>query len=746
MTRQKIATFFNFAFIMLGCLCFTFAVLNLDFKIVEWQFIALFVFTLTIGTRLSLTMPHSKVGISFSDAAIFLAFLLFGGETAIILASLEVITSCLFLENKGVIFTKGLILFNFGLTAVSTTITYLALKLFTNLLGISSVSDNISHLITALGILAIFQFLTTTAFAAIHYSLTSKQSPWEAWKQRGLSSSMAQIAGAGLAGIVFKLLTSADFMAIVVASVIVVIAYLNYRKIIGEINEKILQTEQAERDKAEAERLRAEEAEANFAKLSILFDEQEKISHDLQESKEALEKTAYFDSLTQIPNRVYLIERLSLLIDMRIDIAHKYFVLFIDLHRFKNINDSLGHPVGDKVLALVAKRLKTILRQEDTIARLGGDEFAVILNDLSSVTEAENFARRIHKKLSQPFSINGHSIYTSLHIGVSPLETDHLKPEEVLRDADIAMHHAKMQNLPVGVFNKSLRNHFLETINLEADLRFAVKRNELILHYQPIISLTTGELTGFEALVRWQHPTRGFISPMQFIPIAEDSGLIIQMTRWILREACSQIAEWQKISSSYENLKVSVNISGKHLAVEDLPDQVKRAVISARIAPSTLTLEITESSAMENAEHTISILGKTRKLGVTLSIDDFGTGYSSLSYLHRLPFDSLKIDRSFVMEADKHAENQQILQTIMSLANNLNLKVIAEGIETEEQLRLLQNLKCDFGQGYLFSKPLPKDEVENLLYRKTHWLPQTAEIFEDNDLTQDITEDNAHVF
>ena len=218
------------------------------------------------------------------------------------------------------------------------------------------------------------------------------------------------------------------------------------------------------------------------------------------------------------------------------------------------------------------------------------------------------------------------------------------------------------------------------------------------------------------------------------------------MTRWILREACMQLAQWQKISPVYSDLKVSVNISGKHLAVEDLPGQVKRAVNASGIRPSTLSLEITESSAMENAEHTIAILDKIRKLGVRLSIDDFGTGYSSLSHLHRLPFDSLKIDRSFVMAADQRAENKQILLTIISLANNLNLRTIAEGIETEEQLRLLQDLKCDFGQGYLFSKPLPKDEVENLLYKKSHWLPQAEEIFADDDLTQDITDGNVHIF
>lgn len=746
MTQHKIAAFFRLAIITLGFFCFAFAIWNLDFKIVDWRFLTLFIFTLFIGTRLSLIMPRSKFSISFSDAAVFISFLLFGGETAVILASLEIVISCLWLKYQGAVFTKGVILFNFGMNAVATTITYLALRLVMAGMNITSVTDNTSHLIIALGTLTIFQFLSTSTLAAIFYSLKSNESAFGSWKKECFSSSMSQIAGACLALIIFKLVTSADWVATLVAFAVVVIAYINYKYIIRDINESIEQAEQAERAKAEIERQRAEEAEANFEKLSILFDEQEKISQDLKQSKDALEKTAYFDSLTQIPNRNYLIERLELLIELRIDIVHKYYVLFIDLTRFKNINDSLGHPVGDKVLMLVAKRLKSILRQEDTIARLGGDEFAVILNDLSASAEAETFARRIHKKLSQPFSVDGHNIYTGLHIGVSPLEADHLKPEDVLRDADIAMHHAKMQNLPVGVFSRNLRNHFLENIELEADLRFAVKRNELVLHYQPIISLETGELKGFEALVRWQHSKRGFISPGQFIPIAEESGLVIPMTRWILREACSQIAEWQKISSRYSDLKISVNISGKHLAVEDLPAQVKRAVNATQIDPATLTLEITESSAMENAKHTIEILEKVRKLGVTLSIDDFGTGYSSLSYLHKLPFDSLKIDRSFVMQADQQIENKKILQTIMSLANNLHLKTVAEGIETEEQLKLLQDLKCDYAQGYLFSKPLPKEEVEEQLYKKSDWLPESQTELEDDDLMHDITEDNAHIF
>ncbi len=746
MTQKKNTIFFRLLVAFLGGLCFSFAVFSLDKYILSWQFLILLCFAAFLAPRIILTLPYSNISVEFSDTFIFLTFLMFGGEAAIILATIQTLAGCFYLKRNGVKFSLIGISLNAATSALTTTVTYGILLICSSLIGIDYQSKNLQDLFTVLAIITISHFLIGTILLSHLFPVKNGKDILENWKLIYLSTSIPQIIGAATAGLFYIILSSNSVINFTLAATIYTLLYLSYRQIIKNTNESITKAEKAEKERVEAERMRAEEAEANLAKLSILFEEQEKISQDLKQSKEALEKTVYFDSLTQIPNRTYLIERLELLIELRIDIAHKYYVLFIDLHRFKNINDSLGHPVGDKVLALAAKRLKTILREEDTIARLGGDEFAVILNDLSSVSEAENFARRIHKKLSQPFSVDGHTIYSGLHIGVSPLETDHLKPEDVLRDADIAMHHAKAQSLPVGVFNKELRSRFLETIKLETDLRFAVRRNELLLHYQPVISLTTGELTGFEALVRWQHTKYGFISPAQFIPIAEESGLIIPMTRWILREACSQIAEWQKISSRYANLKVSVNISGKHLAVEDLPGQVRRAVNSAKINPATLTLEITESSAMENASHTVDILSKIRKLGVTLSIDDFGTGYSSLSHLHRLPFDSLKIDRSFVMEADKHAENKQILQTIISLANNLELKTVAEGIETEEQLRLLQDLKCDFGQGYLFSKPLPSNEVENILYRKTHWLPHSDEIFKDDDLTQDITEDTAHIF
>jgi predicted signal transduction protein with EAL and GGDEF domain len=384
----------------------------------------------------------------------------------------------------------------------------------------------------------------------------------------------------------------------------------------------------------------------------------------------------------------------------------------------------LGHSVGDKVLILVAKRLTRAVKMEDTVARLGGDEFAIVLSDLKSVEEAKRYARKIHQKLIQPFSLNGHKIFTDVQIGISPFDEDHQKPEDILRDADIAMHYAKEKEIPFAVFDKDLRSKVLETIKLESHLRFALEKNELSMYYQPLISLADGGIIGFEALLRWHHTELGFIPPAQFISIAEDSGQIIPITEWILEQTTNQIAEWQKISPAFSKLMVSVNISGKHIAQDGLIETVEKCLKKARLRPASLKLEITESTAMENAKRTIEVLSELSRIGTQLSIDDFGTGYSSLSYLHRLPFDTLKIDRSFVNEVGENGENSEILQTIISLAKNLRMKVIAEGIETENQLALLRNLGCDYGQGYLMSKPLPKVEIETLLYQKHLWFPK----------------------
>ena len=443
----------------------------------------------------------------------------------------------------------------------------------------------------------------------------------------------------------------------------------------------------------------------------------------MRASKEELEYSAFHDALTDLPNRAYLMERLRFLIEIGVESSEEYFVVFLDLSRFKNINDSLGHSIGDQVLKIVSLRLRRLLRDEDSITRLGGDEFAIILTNLSSVEKARKVANKIYETVTKPFMINGNKIHSDLHIGIAPLDYEHVKPEDVIRDANIAMRQAKEKNIGIAIFDKEMRSSHLVRIRLEADLRTAVERNELAMHYQPILALGDGKMVGFEALLRWEHAELGFISPADFIPISEESGSIIPITNWILKETCSQIARWNKSLPDSEHLFVSVNISGRHLAEDDLVRDVQTALRLSGLAPRLLKLEITESTAMDNAERTIQILRNLHSLGVQLSIDDFGTGYSSLSYLHRLPFDTLKIDRSFVVNADNgDDEDVKILETIVALTKNLNKKVIAEGIETEKQLSLLQLLNCDFGQGFLFSRPLPKEKVPAILEERKPWI------------------------
>ena len=736
MNQAKFSTFYKSAVIIIGSGCLLLAIYGLPKAIFGWSFGFFIVFTLLVTPLMSIKLPRAKFVLSFSDSLIFLAFILYGGSAAIILAAIETVANCFYLKRSGVKFGKLIIPFNISSATLATTITFLIWSIFLDFSGIDFISATTTDLISALGFLAIAQFLTSSTVVALLSSILTGESSWQIWKRDCFSSSLTQIAGAGLAGVAYKLIYDADILTTTIVLTVFGIVYINFRQTVKDINESIEQVQQAEREKAEIERIKAEEAKNHAVELKLLLTKEESINEALIQSKDALEHAAFHDFLTDLPNRTYLVERLNLLIEIGIEISHKYYVLFLDLKRFKNINDRLGHNVGDRVLKLVGKRLIRLLRSEDTIARIGGDEFAIILNDLSSIEEAREIADRIYDKLTQPFFVSGNKIYSDVAIGLAPFDVEHRTPEDVLRDADIAMHFAQEECCGVGVFNKQLRVRFLERLNLEADLRYAAERGELSMHYQPLISLKDGALVGFEALLRWHHHSRGFISPVQFIPIAEDSGLIIPITKWILRETCSQIVEWQKLAPSYNNLLVSVNISGKHLADESLVEDVQRALNLTGLSPASLKLEITESVAMENAEQSIKILNNLKRLGVQLSIDDFGTGYSSLSYLHRLPFDSLKIDRSFVIEVGERGENSKVLQTIVSLAKNLKMRTFAEGIETESQLAVLQNLGCDYGQGYLMSKPLPTSEMEPLLYQKHFWFPKrTADDMEDvNDL------------
>jgi len=446
---------------------------------------------------------------------------------------------------------------------------------------------------------------------------------------------------------------------------------------------------------------------------------------DRKTAEQQLLHDAFHDTLTGLPNRALFADRLKLTLARAKRVgAHQFAVLFLDLDRFKVINDSLGHMIGDQLLVGIARRLETCLRPGDTVARLGGDEFTVLLEDINDIKEAVSVAKRVEKELSLPFNLGGHEVFTTVSIGIAPSTIGYERPEDVLRDADTAMYRAKsLGKSRHEVFDKEMHAHAVSLLHLETDLRRALDRQEFSVHYQPIVSLEEGRVEGFEALLRWRHPEHGLMPPAKFIPVAEETGLILPIGRWALQEACRQMREWQEQFPQARHMFISVNLSGRQFSNPELIEQIREALSASGLDPRSLKLEITESVVMDDIELAIEMLNHLRVLGVESSIDDFGTGYSSLSYLHRFPSTTLKIDRSFVGRMSDN-ENVEIVRTILLLARNLGMKVIAEGVEKEDQLEQLRALSCDYGQGYLFSKPANATNVTRLL-AETRALPAT---------------------
>jgi diguanylate cyclase (GGDEF)-like protein/PAS domain S-box-containing protein len=429
---------------------------------------------------------------------------------------------------------------------------------------------------------------------------------------------------------------------------------------------------------------------------------------DRKASEERIIHEALHDMLTGLPNRALFIEHLSKAIAHaeRHD-EYLYALLFLDLDHFKVINDSLGHTIGDQFLVDTARRLESTVRPEDVVARIGGDEFTILLNDIRSISDATRVANRVHYSLGLPFHLNGREVSTTTSIGIALSTPEYRGAEEVLRDADTAMYRAKT----VGrgrheIFNRSMRESVVTQLKLETDLRLAVEREEFCLHYQPIMSLKNNRLTGFEALIRWQHPERGLVHPNEFIPTAEETGLILPIGNWVLYEACRQLREWQRGWQGDQPLTINVNLSAKQFSQIELVQQIESVLDRTGLDARNLKLEITETAVMEKAEMATAMLWQLKELGVKLHIDDFGTGYSSLSYLHRFPVDELKIDGLFVSRMGADDESSQIVATIVQLAHNLGMEVTAEGVETVEQLAHLRALFCEYGQGYYFSRPV----------------------------------------
>ena len=432
---------------------------------------------------------------------------------------------------------------------------------------------------------------------------------------------------------------------------------------------------------------------------------------------------ALYDALTQLPNRTLFLDHLGLSMDQaRRRKNSTIAVLFMDLDRFKTINDSLGHSVGDELLVELARRLTHFLRPGDTVARLGGDEFAVLLNDVHGAGDATRVAERIQELIREKIVIGGREVFTCASIGVALSSPGYKRPEEILRDADTAMYRAKAAGRGCyQVFDQTMHRNAVALLKLETELRRAVELKQFVMHYQPIISLEKGRIVGFEGLVRWRHPERGLVNPERFIAVAEETGLIVPLGWWVLRQACRHAREWQQLLPSQPPLYVSVNVSGKVIMQPDMFDRVTAILEEAGLPPTSLRLELTENVIMDHGDIALGKLAQFHDVGVQFSVDDFGTGYSSLSYLQRFSYDTLKIDRSFISGMEGKGEAAAIVQTIVALANMLKISVVAEGVETSEQLQRLRQIGCSHAQGFWFCKPVDRAATQALVLHAPVW-------------------------
>ncbi|HSP32720.1 MAG TPA: EAL domain-containing protein [Thermoanaerobaculia bacterium] len=424
-----------------------------------------------------------------------------------------------------------------------------------------------------------------------------------------------------------------------------------------------------------------------------------------------IEHLAYHDALTGLPNRPLFMDRLIVALAQANRAHQKLAVFFLDLDRFKDINDSLGHTTGDTLLKAVAERIRRCVREGDTVARFGGDEFTLMIPKIENVEDGAKIAQKIIETLKIPFFVNDRELFVTTSIGVSLYPIDGADPETLVRNADTAMYRAKDHGRDnYQLYAPAMNAQALQRLALENLLRKALSNDELVLYYQPQIEAKTHAISGVEALIRWRHPDLGLLSPMNFIPLAETSGLIVPIGEWVIRTACRQIKQWQRRFD--QDFTIAVNLSARQFQQPDLVEMIRSAIDATGVEPRSLELEITESNAMQNAENTIYSLRELKSVGVNISMDDFGTGYSSLNYLKRFPIDILKLDQMFVRDAATDPTDAAIVSAVIQMAHSLRLKVVAEGVEREDQLEFLTRQGCDTIQGYFFSPPLPADQLE----------------------------------
>ncbi len=800
--------------IALGAFCVALSFLTLDYGKVDFHLALLFVFTVAIGSRITLQIPRFKSYISASETFIFLALLSYGGEFAVILAAAEAfVTSWRFCKKKATVF------FNTATMAFSTTAVVLALKtagLYTEN-QLQGDSEYRQSFIIALSVIALTQFFVNTSLASVYGSLRDSNPFWETWKNKYIWSFFTYFVGAACAGLLVQVAAVMGFGIIVATFPVCFFVFMSYRMYMKNVEISMQQAEQAEQYakilESQSDALKESEGrfrsafnyapigiglltssgkwlKVNHALIEILgYSESDFLLMDFQSitlpedlgltlvkvhelisgkiancqmeqryihktgrtvwtswsvsaasdgqskqpnlifqiqditdkkrAEEKLQHEATHDALTSLPNRPFFMSRLTAALEkIRSNERYKVSVLFIDLDRFKIVNDSLGHLIGDQLLVRISERLRECMRPSDIVARLGGDEFTILVEGTYDEAEVTRIAERIQQKFTIPFDLDGHEIYSSASIGILHASDKHLTSEDMMRDADTAMYQAKRAGKARhAIFDEEMHRAAREILQLETDLRRAVERDELTVHYQPIYDLATGTVDGVESLARWYHPVLGPISPSKFIPLAEEIGLIDKLCEQVLRQACHEVGSLHDRRSKEPQLKMSVNLSCRQFAQSTLVHSICGILDETGFLPTNLKLEITESVFFEHADRAIGMLNKLREMGIDINIDDFGTGYSNLSYLMKLPISTLKIDRSFISMVDDDGSNDEIVKAIVNLARNLDLKVVAEGIETEAQLAKLKDLNCEGGQGYFFAAPMSFADLKTFLER-----------------------------
>lgn len=775
------------------------ALVNLDLGRADAYLLLLSIFTIAVGSRITIQIPRFNSYISVSDVFIFLTLLTYGGEYAILLAAVEAFASAWRFCNRNIT-----VMFNVATMAISTSAVVLVLRL-SGLYAESQFDGRVffqTNPIIALSIIALVQFLVNTILASTQRSLKEEIPLWETWKTKYIWTFFSYFVGAAGAGLLVQMAGYMGFGIVLATLPVIFFVFLSYRMYLKNVEISMRQAEQAEQYasiletqsdalRESEERFRsafdyapigiglvapsgnwlktnralteilgyseAELLETDFQAITMPDDlgitlvkvhellcgqiaswqmEQRYIHktgrtvwtswsvstandaksnqpnlifqiQDITDKKSAEEKLKYeasHDALTGLPNRLFFMSRLgSALEKVRNIEGYKVSVLFIDLDRFKYVNDSLGHLIGDDLLKEIAVRLRDCMRPSDTVARLGGDEFTILVEGKYDIDEVTRIADRIQSKFRIAFDLRGHEVYSSASIGILHASDKHLASEDVMRDADTAMYQAKRAGKARHeVFDEKMHKAAKEILRLETDLRRAVEREEIQVHYQPIYTLATGEIESFESLARWDHPEFGKISPSKFIPLAEEIGLIDRLCEQVLTRACTEIGSL----NSERRYGLSVNLSCRQFSQTMLVQNIEDILHQTKFPARDLKLEITESVFFEHQDRAIAMLNQLRDNGIDINIDDFGTGYSNLGYLKKLPISALKIDRSFVSMIDADGNNDEIVRAIINLARTLGLKVIAEGIETNTQLKLLEGLNCEGGQGFLFAEPM----------------------------------------